>query len=266
MIPNPYAPNPLPPYGGSPPGGSPPPTGPASEWTTRDLVSASWEVFSRHAPVLIAANTLVLIVVQLAQFPGMVVAGLGVVGQVQPGLVSELMPRVVQTAISIPFVYVATAFFNVGLFRLSLQAARGEEPKFAVIFSGADRLLPTLGLNLVMGLGIFVGFVLFIVPGVILSLGWSLAPYYVVDANLGPIEALGASWEATKGWRPAISLVFLAASGILLAGLACCCVGVIAAAPLAMVLYAMMYLKLRGNVGAEPPDPYQGRGDWPGEP
>ena len=257
MNPNPYAP------GAS--GQSPQAAGAAVGWTTGELVSAAWEAFGRNAPILIAANTLAFIVVQMAEVPGVTLGALGALGQTAPGLLPAAMSHLLQSAISFPFVVAASSFFNVGIMRISLQVARGEQPRFDVVFSGGDRLLAMLGLNVVMGLGLAVGFALLLVPGVILSVGWCLAPYYLVDANLGPIQALRASWHATKGWRGAISVVLLAAVGIYLAGLACCCMGLIVAAPLAMVLYAMLYIRIRGHVGGEPPDPYAGRGDWPGE-
>jgi hypothetical protein len=251
---DPYAAGPLPQASGETVG-----------WTTGELVSAAWEAFGRNAPILIAANTLAFIVVQMAQVPGVTLGAFGALGQTAPGLVPAPMSRLVQSAVSLPFVIVASSFFNVGIMRISLQVARGEEPKFDVVFSGGDRLLAMLGLNVLMGFALVVGFALLLVPGVILSVGWCLAPYYLVDAKLGPVQALRASWHATKGWRGAISVVLLAAAGIYLAGLACCCMGLIVAAPLAMVLYAMLYVRIRGRVGGEPPDPYAGRGDWPGE-
>jgi hypothetical protein len=263
---NPYAGGPY--VGGGGTGGGPPPPPPGAAtvtWTTSELVSASWEIFGKHAPVLIGANVVVALAVQLAQFPGVVVSALCAMAHVQPALVSGWMSPVMRGAISFPFVMLASAFFNVGIVRLALQAARGEDPQFGVVFSGLDRVLPMLGLNLVMGLGIVVGFILLVVPGVILSVAWSMAGYYMVDQNLGPIDALKASWEGTKGARAALALVFLAGMGILLVGMACCCIGMIAAIPLTTVLYAMTYLKLRGPTGPQMLNPYEVGGDWPEE-
>ncbi|HEY9783998.1 MAG TPA: hypothetical protein V6D17_01260 [Candidatus Obscuribacterales bacterium] len=43
-----------------------------------------------------------------------------------------------------------------------------------------------------IGLGMFL-----IVPGALLFLKWQLAPYYIIDRNYGPIQALKESWRDT---------------------------------------------------------------------
>lgn len=43
------------------------------------------------------------------------------------------------------------------------------------------------------------GFMMLIIPGVIMSFGWLLAPYYVFDKGLGPVEAIRMSWRSTMG-------------------------------------------------------------------
>jgi hypothetical protein len=63
--------------------------------------------------------------------------------------------------------------------------------------------------SLLSGLGIIAGFILLVVPGLLLAAGWSaVAPFVVVDGK-GGMAALGESWRVTARSRWAIVLVLL---------------------------------------------------------
>jgi uncharacterized membrane protein len=66
------------------------------------------------------------------------------------------------------------------------------------------RFVTYLGLSIVMGLGEAVGYVLFVIPGIILQMRWFLAGNFVLARNMGVVEALDASRDATAGHRWAI--------------------------------------------------------------
>ncbi len=61
-----------------------------------------------------------------------------------------------------------------------------------------------LGLYIVIGAVIFVGLVLFIVPGIIMIRRYTLAAYFLVDQDIGIFEAMRRSAAATKGYSGAI--------------------------------------------------------------
>jgi len=82
-----------------------------------------------------------------------------------------------------------------------------------------------LGMSLFSGLGIVIGFVLLIVPGIYVAARWSLAGAFVVARHERAAASLSASWEATRdNWWPFV-LVYLV--GLALMG-----------ASIAMVLFA----------------------------
>ncbi len=51
------------------------------------------------------------------------------------------------------------------------------------------------------GFILFVGFMLFIIPGVILSIKFMFSEYLLIEENLGPIEALKRSSSLTSGYK-----------------------------------------------------------------
>jgi hypothetical protein len=78
-----------------------------------------------------------------------------------------------------------------------------------------NEIFGVVGLSLVMGMGIGLGFVLLIVPGILLWLRWSLAVPAKVLEDRGVRDAMSRSSELTKGNRGRIFVI-----GILLAVLA----------------------------------------------
>lgn len=63
----------------------------------------------------------------------------------------------------------------------------------------ATRIWAFIGMSILMGLGLVLGIILLIVPGIILMVRWSAATGYLIGGRRGVTESLGASWEATKG-------------------------------------------------------------------
>lgn len=71
--------------------------------------------------------------------------------------------------------------------------------------------------SIVSGLGILFGVLFFVLPGVLLMAGWSVSAAFIVVERKGPIEALSASWEATRPARWPLTLLVGAAFAIFLA-------------------------------------------------
>jgi uncharacterized membrane protein len=146
-----------------------------------------------------------------------------------------------------------TSFFQVGLCRMWLDAARGIPPKFETAFSGADRLLPMFGLYVVFAIGIALGCVLLVVPAVLLGLIYQIAPYYVVWSNSGPLDALGSSWTATVGQKGELFVLALAGFGLMILGMLMCCIGWLFTYPLYMLATAVAFTRIAGLAPAGPP-------------
>jgi hypothetical protein len=84
----------------------------------------------------------------------------------------------------------------------------------ASLRKGLETALPLFGCNFVAGLAIGFGTLLFIVPGIILGLGWALAAPAVVAGRRDPMQALGDSWYLTTGHKLDLLLAFFATGGI----------------------------------------------------
>jgi uncharacterized membrane protein len=143
--------------------------------------------------------------------------------------------------------FVIGVFFTVGSTRIFLTATRGQPPQFGVLFSGADRFLPLLATQVLLLFAVAVGFVLLIIPGIILAFGLSMAPYLCIDQGLGPVESLQKSWEITKGQKGSLFLYALAAMLVIFVGLLALILGVLVAGPVVTAGLALIYLRLTGQ-------------------
>lgn len=63
---------------------------------------------------------------------------------------------------------------------------------------GFARFLPWVGIYILASLGIIFGFVLLIVPGVILIVRWTITLPLVIEGRMPAMDTFGASWDRTK--------------------------------------------------------------------
>ena len=88
------------------------------------------------------------------------------------------------------------------LVRATAAHAEGREASFGeAAMTGLRAALPLFLLGILLGLGLFFGFMLLIVPGVILYLMWAVAAPALVEEKIGVIDAFGRSRYLTSGAR-----------------------------------------------------------------
>lgn len=107
------------------------------------------------------------------------------------------------------FFLLGTVLYFIGFFLLqgmvvkaAVNGFNGTKTEFGDAFSaGVQMLLPLLGLAIVASLGTTLGYILLIVPGLILSVLWSVAAPAVVAEKRGVFESLQRSRDLTRGHR-----------------------------------------------------------------
>lgn len=86
--------------------------------------------------------------------------------------------------------------------KAAVNGFNGKSTSFSQAFDvGVKMFLPLLGLAIVAGLATGLGYVLLIVPGIILSVLWSVAAPAVVVERRGVFESLQRSRDLTRGHR-----------------------------------------------------------------
>jgi uncharacterized membrane protein len=106
-------------------------------------------------------------------------------------------------------VHLVAPIFTARLLRMFLTAVRGGTPTVGDIFKGETRYGSMVALTFLQSTCIFLGYLLLIVPGVILAIGLYFSVYFVVDRRMGAVEAMKASWAATKGRKGQVFVLML---------------------------------------------------------
>ena len=156
--------------------------------SARNVVSRVWEIYREQAGVLIGT--------------AMVLFGLEF-------LIVALLPS---ASIAITVLFAALSILYQGMvvkLVQDLQENRRDHSIRDLLRSVEPVLLPLIGVSILAGLGIAIGFVLFIIPGLILLVIWSVVAPVMVLERPGVFAAFGRSRELVRGNGWAVFRVIL---------------------------------------------------------
>lgn len=172
------------------------------------------EVISRAFSILFK-NFVPFMVLTAIVYAPIIVATVLMTGRIQEGMLEEqdavslIVFGVGIVLASIVLNLVASAALMYGVIE---QLRGGHASMGACISAGLKRLLPVLGVGLLMTLCIMLGFVALVIPGVILIFMFYVAVPVTVIEHLGPIDALKRSKALTDGFKGSLfALNFLVA-------------------------------------------------------
>ncbi len=132
-----------------------------------------------------------------------------------------------------------------GVTRITLRAHAGQPVSFEMLFGESwDTLYRFALAAIVAGVLIVVGYVLLIVPGVIVQVMLILFAFAIVDKGMGPIDALKESRRLTKSnrWQVfwfLLLMVLVNAVGAMLAG-----IGLLVSLPVSLLALTYVYKAL----------------------
>jgi uncharacterized membrane protein len=203
-----------------------------------NVIGDAWRLYRRHAGIW--SLTILLVLIGYSAISAMLLAVLGLNGPVgRGGFQLPLTPAtgaihyLVSTAVG--------AFFVGGLMRMASQQVRGRPPRIEDLFSVTDVGLELLLAAAFYSAATFVGDLLCVIPGVIVSGLLMFTIPFVVIARQPATAAVRLSWNAlSPQWLTAglfhFVLVVVSGSGILL-----CCIGLLLTAPLYSLSIAILY-------------------------
>jgi hypothetical protein len=131
-----------------------------------------------------------------------------------PDVAETLVPSIVE------FLVVAPIVAAICIYALH-QIAAGERPSAGEVFvAGFEAFTPLFGAVLLAALGIALGFVIFILPGIYLAVRWYFVPQAVViEGARGAGALLRSAQVVTGSWWRTFGLVLLANIAIVIPGL-----------------------------------------------
>jgi uncharacterized membrane protein len=142
---------------------------------------------------------------------------------------------------------IASIIFGFWSKRLAVWVANNREFKFINIFEGFGNFKNYFITSLIYSLIVLGGFILLIVPGVIWSLKYFMAPYYAIDKGMNYKEALKTSANATNGYKKNIFVFILLMALIIVVSIIPLFLGLLISIPLAFVASGLLYVKLSSN-------------------
>lgn len=161
----------------------PPAPAPAKRIGVGDVVGETFSVYGRHVAALIGSALAVFVVV---------------------GLVSGILQRaggvlllLLAMAVSLAGQALYTGFV-VQLVR-DVRDGRRDQTVGDLFSAAAPFVLPLIGFGILFGIGAAIGFLLIVIPGLILVTFWSLGAPAIVVEGIGPIDAFGRSWRLVRG-------------------------------------------------------------------
>jgi len=133
-----------------------------------------------------------------------------------------------------------------GLYMVGIKIAANQATSGASIFDYFNKLWPLLLTFFLVVVMITIGFVLLILPGIYLAVGYAMALPLVVEKNLSPWAAMEASRKAiSKHWFKIFGL-YIVLTIILWISAIPLGIGLIWTLPLALILYGVLYTTMFG--------------------
>lgn len=116
------------------------------------------------------------------------------------------------------------------------------------LFEGFNVYLKTLGLSILMGLIIFIGCILLVVPGIIFALMYSQSFYIMADDSSKSItDCMAESREMMVGHKAELFVLYLSFIGWFILGSIPMGIGLLWVNPYAEVTYTNYYLELKNE-------------------
>jgi hypothetical protein len=142
---------------------------------------------------------------------------------------------------------VVGAVLAMGLIRATLAVTEGRQPDVSMLFR-SEGLGGYIVASILITVAAAIGFILLIVPGIILLIMWHFFGYVIVEnPETSATEAMRRSAELTKGHRWELFGLGLLLLGINILGLLACCVGVIFTEGITAMAVAYAYKTLSGQ-------------------
>lgn len=132
----------------------------------------------------------------------------------------------------------------VGQVRMIDRQRRGEDIRIEHVFSGFDSFAPAFLTTLIMLVGVSIGLVLLVIPGLFLMVAWGFALWFVALERASAIEALSASWTLLKENTASVLLVIVLSVIVNSLG-GSILLGTVLTAPLSFIFTTLAFCQLR---------------------
>ncbi len=210
------------------------------DFSTGSAIRFGWETFKKR-PWFFVGSTVVILLAS-----GLINAFTTAIDSAMGGSVEE--PSIVGIVINLGL----GTLLSMGATAFYLAAHDNPETVDLTTLWHPQPFLNYLGASILFGLAVAAGFVLLVVPGVIVALMFMFTTFIVIDRTLGPIEAMKESHRITHGHKWTLLGFSLMLVLINLLGILALVVGLLVTIPVSSLALVSAYRQLGGRT--PPPD------------
>ncbi|MCD8484822.1 hypothetical protein LRY65_02665 [Candidatus Woesebacteria bacterium] len=145
---------------------------------------------------------------------------------------------------------IVSIILSFAVLKAMLDVVRGKDIDVSITWKEPKRLWNYFLGSMLYAIIVLVGFVLFIIPGIIFSIKYRYLIYLVIEEDLGPLQAMKRSAEITKGIKWDLLAFDLVTVAVAIAGFLALLVGLVVAIPLIALAQVVLYTKLAARVEA----------------
>ena len=140
--------------------------------------------------------------------------------------------------------YVFDAAVGLGFAAISLKVIDQKKPVWNDLLVSDQYILRYLGATIIYTIITVAGTILFIIPGVYLSLKYGLFRYFILDKNVGIGESFHLSGQATSGIKLTLIAFYFILGLINVIGFLCLGIGLLITIPLTILAEVHVYRQL----------------------
>lgn len=116
--------------------------------------------------------------------------------------------------------FIISCLFLLGYHSFFLKTSRNEESSINDLWSKFNMFIPCVAVSILIGIIVGLGFILLIVPGIILSLAYSMTYYIMLDnEEISIIEAMRQSRQMMAGHKAELFVLYLSFIGWAILGI-----------------------------------------------
>ena len=157
------------------------------------------------------------------------------------------------------YVFLFLPIIKYGEQYLFLQAMRDNEAEIKTLFEGfKNQYLNIILANLIVTALVMIGFVMLIIPGIIIACRLAFVSYLVMDKNMEAMKAVEKSWQMTKGYGWTIFGMAILTFFICIAGLIVFGVGILISLMWMHAAFASLYQAVNNKDDDNNPIPILG--------
>lgn len=153
-----------------------------------------------------------------------------------------------QLGILASLIGIAFSLLNVlielGFLKILLNIVDGKKSDYSELYKNYPLFVSFFLAGLLMGILVLGGLILLVIPGIYVAIKLQFTPILVADKGLGPVGAVKASWELTKGKWFKLFVFDLLVAGINILGAIALGVGLLFTIPLSAIAFVYLYRKL----------------------